>query len=406
MSRLKVLTLIGTRPEAIKLAPVIKTLEQYPNEIASLVCATAQHRGLLDQVLEVFSIKPDFDLNLMQPDQTLARLTATLLLELDQLFERERPDWVLVQGDTTTVMVASLVAFYRRIRIGHVEAGLRTGDRWQPFPEEINRRIADLLADLYFAPTDSSRQNLIREGVPEKAITVTGNTSIDALHMILETLRPAEPPRQVGVGTDRRLILVTAHRRENFGLPLAAICRALAELARRYSSQLTIAYSVHPNPNVQKTVRQMLGGNPNVTLMEPLGYRDFVQLLSQAYLVLTDSGGLQEEAPSLGIPVLVMREVTERPEGVAAGVVKLVGTDENVIVETVAELLENNNAYRQMARPVSVYGDGWASSRIVQAICAAANVDLPGSPSLAVPGLPVADANGSGPSAAGRLAAV
>jgi len=374
VTRLKVLTLIGTRPEAIKMAPVIKELEKYPDQISSTICATAQHRGLLDQVLDVFDIRPDIDLNLMQPDQTLSQLTANLFVHLDQLIGRERPDWVLVQGDTTSVMVASLVAYYHHTRIGHVEAGLRTGDRQQPYPEEINRRITDLLADLYFAPTEVSRQNLLREGVPDHAIVLTGNTIVDALQMTVQRLRQAEQPRENGSSHAHRLILVTAHRRENFGYPLIQICRALAELAGRYGSQVKIVYSVHPNPNVQGTVRRMLSGIPNVVLTEPLSYQDFVQLMSRAYLILTDSGGLQEEAPSLGIPVLVLREVTERPEGVAAGVVRLVGTDENAIVEAVVELLEDGTAYDRMAHGANLYGDGRASQRIVKAICNASDI--------------------------------
>ncbi len=374
MTRLKILTLIGTRPEAIKMAPVIKELEKYPDQISSTICATAQHRGLLDQVLDVFDIRPDIDLNLMQPDQTLSQLTANLFVHLDQLIGRERPDWVLVQGDTTSVMVASLVAYYHHTRIGHVEAGLRTGDRQQPYPEEINRRITDLLADLYFAPTEVSRQNLLREGIPDHAIVLTGNTIVDALQMTIQRLRQAEQPRDIDSSQGHRLILVTAHRRENFGYPLVQICRALAELARRYRSQVKIVYSVHPNPNVQGTVRRMLSGIPNIVLTEPLSYRDFVPLMSRAYLILTDSGGLQEEAPSLGVPVLVLREVTERPEGVAAGVVRLVGTDENAIVEAAVELLEDGTAYGRMAHGVNPYGDGRASQRIVKAICDASDI--------------------------------
>jgi UDP-N-acetylglucosamine 2-epimerase (non-hydrolysing) len=331
------------------------------------VCATAQHRSLLDQVLDVFAIRPDFDLNLMQPNQSLSQLTGNLFLHLDQLIGQERPDWVLVQGDTTTVMVASLVAFYHRVRIGHVEAGLRTGDRLQPYPEEINRRITDLLADVYFAPTEVSRQNLLHEGVTESAIVLTGNTSIDALHMALSYLDTAESARPNG--SEHRLILVTAHRRENFGDPLVRICRALAHLAQHYGPKVKIVYAMHPNPNVQQPVRKLLGAIPNIVLTEALSYRDFVQLMSRAYLILTDSGGLQEEAPSLGIPVLVLRAVTERPEGVAAGVVKLVGTDEQTIVEAAVELLDDAAAYGRMAQRVNPYGDGRASQRIVKALC-------------------------------------
>jgi UDP-N-acetylglucosamine 2-epimerase (non-hydrolysing) len=374
VTRLKILTIIGTRPEGIKMAPIVKELEKYPDRISSYVCTTAQHRGLLDQVLDVFDIQPDFDLNLMQAGQTLSQLSANLFVHLDQLIGRERPDWVLVQGDTTSVMVASLVAYYHRVRIGHVEAGLRTGDKWQPYPEEINRRITDLLADLYFAPTEVNRQNLLREGVLDQAVVLTGNTIVDALQMTVQRLRQVEPPSENGSKQSERLILVTAHRRENFGAPLVQICNALAELARRYDSRVKIVYPVHPNPNVQGTVRRLLSGIPNIVLTEPLGYGDFVRLMSQAYLILTDSGGLQEEAPSLGVPVLVLREVTERPEGVAAGAVRLVGTDENAIIEAAVELLENETAYSRMAQSINPYGDGRASQRIVKAICDASDI--------------------------------
>lgn len=376
MTRLKVLTVIGTRPEGIKMAPVIKELEKYPDQISSYVCATAQHRGLLDQVLDVFGIRPNVDLNLMQPGQTLSQLTANLFVHLDELVKRERPDWVLVQGDTTSVMVASLVAYYHRIRIGHVEAGLRTGDKWQPYPEEINRRITDLVADLYFAPTEDNRQNLLREGVPPHSIVLTGNTIVDALQLTVQRLQQSERPSENSAHSAPRIILVTAHRRENFGTPLVQICKALAELAKRYGSQVKIIYPVHPNPNVQETARRMLNDIPNIILTEPLSYQDFVQLMSKAYLILTDSGGLQEEAPSLGIPVLVLRDVTERPEGVAAGVVKLVGTDEKAIVEAAVQLLEDDAAYARMAQSLNPYGDGRASQRIVRAICHASGIDM------------------------------
>ncbi len=364
----KVLTVIGTRPEAIKMAPVVKELERYPGEIASVVCATAQHRELLDQVLNLFDIRPDYDLDVMLPGQTLSQLTANILMRLDDVIAREQPDWVLVQGDTTTVMVASLVAYYHRVRIGHVEAGLRTDDKWQPYPEEINRRLTDVLADLYFAPTERNRQNLLREGLAAGAIVVTGNTVIDALLMTVRRLREVRANARRWSSNGQRLILITAHRRENFGRPLTAICRALAEIAKRYASDVQLVYPVHPNPNVLGPVHAMLGDVPNIALIEPLGYFDFVQLMDEADLILTDSGGLQEEAPSLGAPVLVMRDVTERPEGIEAGVVKLVGTDQRRIVEEVVTLLENDQAYQQMAQGANPYGDGRASQRIVEAI--------------------------------------
>jgi len=362
------------------MAPVIKELAKYPDEIASLVCATAQHREMLDQVLDGFGIRPDYDLDVMLPGQTLSQLTANILTRLDQVVAEEQPDWVLVQGDTTTVMVASLVAYYHRVRVGHVEAGLRTNDKWQPYPEEINRRIADVLADLYFAPTEGSRQNLLREGVLDQAIVVTGNTVIDALLMTVHQLEQEASHSQLWPSNGRQLILVTAHRRENFGQPLTRICRALAEIAARYPSDVQLIYPVHPNPNVLGPVYQMLDGIPNVTLTEPLGYRDFVRLMSQAHLILTDSGGLQEEAPSLGVPVLVLRDVTERPEGVAAGVIKVVGTDEQAILDEVSTLLEDNQAYQRMARGTNPYGDGQASRRIVEAIWAMSSDTLRSKP--------------------------
>jgi UDP-N-acetylglucosamine 2-epimerase (non-hydrolysing) len=364
----KVLTIFGTRPEAIKMAPVVKELERYSGEIQPVVCVTAQHREMLDQVLSVFDVRPDYDLDIMVPDQTLSQLTANILNRLDQVIAQEKPDWVLVQGDTTTVMVASLVAYYHRVRVGHVEAGLRTDDKWQPYPEEINRRLTDVLTDLYFAPTERNRQNLLHEGISDKAIVVTGNTVIDALLMTVRRLRREGSHSQQWSSNGQRLILVTAHRRENFGQPLIHICRALAEIAARYPSEVQLVYPVHPNPNVSGPVHEMLSHIPNITLTEPLGYYDFVRLMSEAYLILTDSGGLQEEAPSLGVPVLVLREVTERPEGVAAGVVKVVGTDEQVIVSEVVTLLENNLVYENMSQGANPYGDGRASQRIVEAI--------------------------------------
>lgn len=367
---LKVMSVIGTRPEAIKMAPVIKELEKYPDEITSLVCATAQHREMLDQMLNVFDIRPDYDLHLMQPDQSLSQLTARILTALDEVIVKERPDWVLVQGDTTTVMVASLVAFYQQLKVGHVEAGLRTGDKFQPFPEEVNRRIADVLADLHFAPTERNRQNLLREGVLPQAIVVTGNTVIDALMMTARLV--GERPLDVCIGNidAKRLILVTAHRRENFGTPLANICCALREIAHHYRDDVHIVYPVHFNPNVFHPVHEMLGGVPNVSLIEPVDYETFVGLMSRAYLILTDSGGLQEEAPSLDKPVLVLRRVTERPEVTALGAARLVGTECETIVRETVRLLEDPVAYRQMASAANPYGDGRASQRIVQAILA------------------------------------
>jgi UDP-N-acetylglucosamine 2-epimerase (non-hydrolysing) len=365
---IKVLSVIGTRPEAVKMSPVIKELEEYPDEITSVVCATAQHREMLDQVLNIFDVSPDYDLNLMRPDQSLSQLTARILTALDEVIVEERPHWVLVQGDTTTVMVASLVAFYHRVKVGHVEAGLRTGDKFQPFPEEINRRIADVLADLYFAPTERNRENLLREGVPPQVIVVTGNTVVDALMMTAR--RVSERPLDACIGSidGKRLILVTAHRRENFGTQLANICCALMEIAHQYRDDVHIVYPVHFNPNVFHPVHEMLDGVPNISLIEPVDYETFVGLMSRAYLILTDSGGLQEESPSLDKPVLVLRQVTERPEVTALGAARLVGTECETIVRETVRLLEDPVAYREMASVANPYGDGRASQRIVQAI--------------------------------------
>lgn len=362
---IKVLSVIGTRPEAIKMAPVIKELEKCPDEIQSVVCATAQHREMLDQVLELFEIGPDYDLDLMQPGQTLSGLTARILTSLDEVVMRERPDWLLVQGDTTTVMVGTLVAYYHRVRVGHVEAGLRTDDKFQPFPEEINRRIADVISDLHFAPTETNRRNLLNEGILGETIVVTGNTVIDSLLMMVERARRYVLGKWEPTLNGRRVILVTAHRRENFGQPLQEICRGLSQIAREYASDVHIIYPVHLNPSVWGPVHAALGGIPNIILTKPLGYKEFVGLMERAYMVLTDSGGLQEEAPGLGKPVLVLRQVTERPEGVAAGTVKVVGTSCRRIVEETAVLLDDGEMYERMAQAVNPYGDGMASQRIV-----------------------------------------
>jgi UDP-N-acetylglucosamine 2-epimerase (non-hydrolysing) len=363
--KLKVLSVFGTRPEAIKMAPVVNELKKYPQQIASIVCVTAQHRQMLDQVLDLFDITPDDDLNIMQANQSLATITASALTKLDEVLLREKPDWVLTQGDTTTAMVATLAAFYHRIRVGHIEAGLRTWDKFQPFPEEINRKIADGISDLHFAPTETSRQNLLREGVTDKTIVVTGNTVIDALLEIADRSFDWMTSPLAAVPQNKRLILVTAHRRENFGEPFEKMCLALRRIAERWPDA-HLVYPVHLNPNVREVVSRVLRNIPNVTLLEPLEYLPLVQLMKHSYLVLTDSGGLQEEAPGLGKPVLVMRETTERPEGVEAGTVRLVGTETENIVNAVAELLESAENYQAMSRAVNPYGDGNASQRIVQ----------------------------------------
>jgi UDP-N-acetylglucosamine 2-epimerase (non-hydrolysing) len=367
---LKVLAVFGTRPEVIKLAPVIRELRKYPDRVMCKVCVTAQHRQMLDQMLRVFQIQPDYDLNIMQDNQSPSYVAARVLMELEGVIQREKPDWVLIQGDTTTVAAAALAAYYAGVKVAHVEAGLRTGDKWRPFPEEINRRVVGAIADLHFAPTALARANLLREGVAPEAVVVTGNPVIDALRWIA-----AQPPSpaavellaRAGVPSGRRLVLVTAHRRESFGAGILALCQALAELAERFP-ELTILYPVHPNPNVHRPVYQILGRIPNIMLTEPLDYATLVHIMAQAVLVLTDSGGIQEEAPSLGKPVLVLREVTERPEAIQAGTARLVGTDPQRIVSETVRLLTDPAEYNRMARAVNPYGDGRAAERIVSAL--------------------------------------
>jgi UDP-N-acetylglucosamine 2-epimerase (non-hydrolysing) len=375
----KVLCVLGTRPEAIKLAPVIRELRARAGDglcaeasggLQTVVCVTGQHRELLDPMLSIFGIEPDYDLELMENNQTPTRLAAAVLAGLEPILETERPDWVLVQGDTTTVAAASLAAFYARARVGHVEAGLRTGDKWQPFPEEINRRIGGVIADLHFAPTSRARDNLLREGVSDRQIRVTGNTVIDALHWVAGMTPPDATSALVrgcrGESGEDRLVLVTAHRRENFGRPLESICLALRDLAAWPG--VRVVYPVHLNPNVWGPVHRLLGDVPGITLLPPLDYLSMVHLLKRSYLVLTDSGGLQEEAPGLGVPVLVLRETTERPEGVDAGAVRVVGTRRERIVTEACRLLDDPAAYQRLARAVNPYGDGHAGERIVSAL--------------------------------------
>ena len=371
---MRILTIFGTRPEAVKMAPVIRNLAKTPG-IETRVCVTAQHRQMLDQVLDLFQIRPDYDLNLMRENQSLAELSAAIFTNLDPVLTDFQPDWALAQGDTTTVAIASLLCFYRKIKFGHVEAGLRTYDKWQPFPEEINRRIAGVVADLHFAPTEWSKGNLRREGVDEKTIHVTGNTVIDALQFVAEQDAPKEILELLGKlgidkstksSTSRRLLLVTAHRRESFGEPLENICKALIDLANR--GDVEIVYPVHLNPNVQEPVMRLLKSVPHITLLPPLDYLPLVHLMKNAHLILTDSGGVQEEAPTFGIPTLVLRDVTERPEGVGAGVLKLVGTDRNKITSEANRLLDNPSAHEAMARAANPYGDGHAAERITQAL--------------------------------------
>ena len=359
----KVLCVVGTRPEAIKMAPVILALRQQPG-IDCRVLATAQHRQMLDQVLDFFHITPDIDLDLMRPNQNLAELTSRLMSTLDGVLAEEAPDVVLAQGDTTTVMTVALACFYRRIPFGHVEAGLRTGDMDNPFPEEANRVIASRLARWHFAPTAGSRDNLLKEGVPADDVYVTGNTVIDAL---LATAARPDARLPVAIAEDRPLVLVTAHRRENFGEPFRQICRAVEKLARAYPGTAFL-YPVHPNPNVRDVAHRMLGDLRNVFLCPPMDYAPFVAAMKRAHFIISDSGGVQEEAPALGKPVLVLRDETERPEAVEEGVVRLVGPHCDAIVEHARRLMEDEAAYRSMARGVSPYGDGKASARIVEVI--------------------------------------
>jgi len=374
---MKILSVFGTRPEAIKMAPVVQQLTQTA-DIESHVCVTAQHRQMLDQVLDLFGIRPDYDLDLMRDDQSLADLSASIFSLLDPVFMDFKPDWVLVQGDTTTVAITSLLAYYRRIKVGHVEAGLRTHDKWQPFPEEINRRVASVVADLHFAPTQQARKNLLREGIPDEIIAVTGNPVIDALQFVADQPAPQEVRALfdnleiASTGTrnkdEKYLILVTAHRRENFGQPLENICLALKELAAR--GDVKIVYPVHLNPNVQKPVYKILKDVPHVTLLPPLDYLPLVHLQKRSRIILTDSGGIQEEAPAFGVPVLVLRNATERPEGIEAGTLRLVGTETSNILCEANRLLDDPSALIKMAKAVNPFGDGRAAERIIQAITA------------------------------------
>ena len=369
---MKILSVFGTRPEAVKMAPIVRLLTHTAG-IEARVCVTAQHRQMLDQVLDLFEIQPDYDLDLMRENQSLAEISASIFTHLDPILEDFKPDWVLAVGDTTTVVTTSLLTFYRRIKFGHVEAGLRTHNKWHPVPEEINRRLATVTADMHFAPTEWSKGNLVREGVEEKTILVTGNPVIDALNYVTKQEEPQAITallNQIGLATGgqetKRLILVTAHRRENFGEPLENICCAVKEIALR--TDVEIVYPVHLNPNVQEPVNRILRDVPRITLLPPLDYLPLVHLMKHAKLVLTDSGGLQEEAPSLGVPVLVLREVTERPEGIHAGALKLVGTESSHIIYETMRLLDNPSAYAEMAKAANPYGDGHAAERIVQAL--------------------------------------
>lgn len=365
---LTVMSVFGTRPEAIKMAPLVKELDRHAAYIRNIVCITAQHRQMLDQVLKLFNIKPDFDLNIMQDRQTLADITVKALQGLYDIFGQVRPDLVLVHGDTTTTFAASLAAFYQRIAVGHVEAGLRTNDKYFPFPEEINRKLTGAIADLHFAPTITAKNNLIKENVSADTIFVTGNTVIDALRTTVKRQYHFQTPELKRLDYDhQRLLVVTAHRRENLGAPLESICEALKQIVEKYSD-VHIIYPVHLNPAVRDTVFSALSAVERITLLDPLDTEELHNLLARSYFVLTDSGGLQEEAPSLGKPVLVLRDVTERPEAVEAGTVKIVGTDAGNILKEASKLLDDPEEYRRMANAINPYGDGHASERIVQAI--------------------------------------
>jgi UDP-N-acetylglucosamine 2-epimerase (non-hydrolysing) len=364
---IRVLSVFGTRPEAIKMAPVVRALQNAPDRFESVVCVSAQHRAMLDQVLDVFGLVADHDLDLMVAGQSPAEITARVLERLPPLLQQIRPDVLLVQGDTMTSFAAAFAAFLEKIPSGHVEAGLRTGDRSQPFPEEMNRVLTTRLASIHFAPTAQAQAALLSEGIPAADVHLTGNTVIDAL---LQTVRPNYSFRAPGLASldpARRLVLVTTHRRESFGAPMESTCAAIRELARRHPD-LQFVLPVHPNPQVKETVQRLLCDLPGMHLIEPVDYVEFVQLMNRAYLVLTDSGGVQEEAPSLGKPVLVLREVTERPEGVEAGTAVVVGTDRDRIVSVASELLTSRAAYERMANAVNPYGDGLASGRIVAAL--------------------------------------
>ena len=369
INTIRVLSIFGTRPEAIKMAPLVNALADHP-EIESSVCVTAQHRAMLDQVLDLFQITPDFDLNIMRTNQNLPHITQAVLLGVTDVLNIFKPDRILVHGDTTTSFAAALAGFYQQIPVDHVEAGLRTGDIYAPFPEEMNRKLVDSLCDLHFAPTQSSANNLIRENVDQRNIIITGNTIIDALLEVVERvkfdniLRSKMENHFKFLNPDKRMILVTGHRRENFGSKFESICHALLKIARR--DDVELIYPVHLNPNVYEPVNRLLANNPSIHLIEPLDYLPFVYLMYRAYMVITDSGGIQEEAPSLGKPVLVMRDLTERPEAVHAGTVRLVGTDTTKIVSEATKLLDDQAHYDNMSKAHNPYGDGQTSQRIIK----------------------------------------
>ena len=365
MKKIKVLTIFGTRPEAIKMAPVVKELNKQSNRFESIVAVTAQHREMLDQVLQTFNIVPDYDLDIMKKNQTLSEITSNVLMGLDKIMKEAKPDIVLVHGDTTTTFAASISAYYNQIKVGHVEAGLRTWDKYSPFPEEVNRQLTDVIADIYFAPTSESKLNLLKENHPEEKIFITGNTAIDALketikkdyhHTVLENIDP-----------ESKLVLITMHRRENQGEPMERVFKAIRQVVDQHQD-VEIIYPVHLNPIVQKMAEKVLGKHPRIHLIAPLEVMDFHNLAAKSYMIMTDSGGVQEEAPSLGVPVLVLRDTTERPEGVTVGTLKLVGTQTETIIKEMTNLLVNKEAHEKMAEANNPYGDGMASKRILEAL--------------------------------------
>jgi len=364
----KIVCIFGTRPEAIKMAPVVRELQKKKDLFKTVVVVTAQHRQMLDQVLKLFSFQSNHDLNIMQESQTLYYITTSSLSRLERVIKRENPDFILVQGDTTTTFAATLAGFYQKVPVGHIEAGLRSYDKFNPYPEEINRVLTDALCDLHFAPTPTAKRNLLKENINKESIFVTGNTVIDALHLALKRPHRFRNPILKKIHfTKKRIILLTAHRRENWGIPLQNMCLSIRQLIEKYDD-LEIVYPVHLNPKVKNVVYRLLKNSPRIHLTKPLGYLDFINLMNKCFLVLTDSGGLQEEGPCLGKPVLVLREVTERPEGIEAGAVKLVGLSKESIFRESSKLLDNKITYERMAISVNPYGDGKASARIVDAI--------------------------------------
>ncbi|MGE6257872.1 non-hydrolyzing UDP-N-acetylglucosamine 2-epimerase [Heyndrickxia sporothermodurans] len=362
--KIKVMTIFGTRPEAIKMAPLVLELQKYPDTIESIVAVTAQHRQMLDQVLEIFGIVPDYDLNIMKDRQSLIDITTRGLEGLNRVMQEAQPDIVLVHGDTTTTFIASLAAYYNKIVVGHVEAGLRTWNKYSPYPEEMNRQLTGILADLHFSPTDKAANNLLKENKKAESIFITGNTAIDALKTTVKNEYTHEVLEKVG---QDRLVLLTAHRRENLGNPMRNMFRAVKRIVEE-NKDIQVVYPVHLNPAVREIAAEVLGNDSRIHLIEPLDVIDFHNFASRSYLIMTDSGGVQEEAPSLGVPVLVLRETTERPEGIEAGTLKLAGVDEETIYQLATELLTNHEAYDQMAKATNPYGDGLASTRIVEAI--------------------------------------